>query len=904
MGSIYPYYRRRRPLPQQEADYLRDFGLRWAFDRLRALKALPVNFSFSIRGLSLLYPPDTASSAISVRELLGKMLRRGGVAPYVNLRAVRADQSQPFEALAEAERLRDKRAAAAIFAVVSPHLGVRVIPNIRWLPFGPPQWNMLWPFRVDDETGVVVSSPNDGLFSSRELLEMKFYGDAAPTVYHPTFKSLAAMAYADYFPGTGGGQLRDWVAQALRASGPGWCGTIGPGTGTFKLISGPLEGNYDMTQQHLLRMAYAYFGELPHDARERLVRQLLARGRIARVNLDDTFTSGRVPNDWARAGVVSPLGMHKRIGETENHILMIATARYLTNQLLYQRRPSVIFDNRRNGTHDAPSCMDQILYLLRNILRDDFSEYNAKSYQHETRTALLNLCSFAYDAEVRISARMVLDYISAHLATSSSDCRRMVPFRRRNEGKNVARASDGSMTISLLDWQGGSDPMTEHMAMHTGRVQAFSVPAEPWRPLDWSIASDGGDPAYELLSDYCMPALIEDLFVTGLHRRFFQFLYRRTLDNVDITGRNSSTGEMNAGSPSYLLTAGGMPAPHAIDPYFFVIKVAGQDQQRGVALPSSFMPTSGAATNMRGADGVIVSPGGLQSWAADTIQIGRFAQEGQAHNYGVAPDLLFGPYLHLPDWCKQATRPEHHIGRFDFVDKRGLDGQAGFYLAILRDGDLSIIEAFDTWLNPGMTFDSFCQSVWQTNQGLSNTGLRNFDDLLYVTQAGHRITLNMYAVDEGYGAYPTNIDYNDQHPNDRLPDRTPQGDFLRGTILNGTGDGVVRIDNPFFQQWIELDMRDPRRPRRRAEDGSIEAAGNGEDIWVDFAWSARAGSFPSEGDFYRPFPTLAKGRAALANGGTLHIVPGASGERGSLSLGKRMRITAPIGGVRIGTGPS
>jgi hypothetical protein len=61
--------------------------------------------------------------------------------------------------------------------------------------------------------------------------------------------------------------------------------------------------------------------------------------------------------------------------------------------------------------------------LLRNYLRDDFAEYNAKPYQTETGRALLNLCSYAYDAEVRLGARMVLDYISAHIAVSSNDLR-------------------------------------------------------------------------------------------------------------------------------------------------------------------------------------------------------------------------------------------------------------------------------------------------------------------------------------------------------------------------------------------------------------------------------------------------------------------------------------------------
>jgi len=456
------------------------------------------------------------------------------------------------------------------------------------------------------------------------------------------------------------------------------------------------------------------------------------------------------------------------------------------------------------------------------------------------------------------------------------------------------------MTISLLDWQGGADPMTEHMAVQTGALRAHEMPTEPWRPLDWSISGEGSDAAYEMLSDYRMPALIQDLFVTDLHRRFFQGMNRRTLDNPDVTGRNANTDELSAGSASYLLTAGGSPAPFAIDPYFVVILPSGQDQQRGVALPSSFMPTSGAATNMRNADGTLASPGGLQSWAADLIQIGHFAQEGLIRNYGVAPDLLFGPYLHLPPWCTQAIRPEHHIGKFDFVDKRGPEGQPGFYLAILRDGDLAVVEAFDTWLDPSVAFDTFRASVWKLNQGLSDAGLRNFDEMVYVTQSGHRVTFFMWVADGQSAAYPYDIVYGTAHPTDRQPPGSPD-DFLRGTILNSTGDGFVRIDNPFLGQWIELDMRHAAHPRRRSETGEIEAAGNGQEVWVDFEWIATGGPLPGEGDFFRPFPTLAEGRAAVADHGTIRVVPGASAERGSLSLGKRFRITAPIGGVRIGS---
>ena len=64
-----------------------------------------------------------------------------------------------------------------------------------------------------------------------------------------------------------------------------------------------------------------------------------------------------------------------------------------------------------------------------------------------------------------------------------------------------------------------------------------------------------------VISDYRMPAPIQDLFVNDLHRRFYQVLNRRQLDDIEVTGRNAVNSEIFAGSPSYLITAGGAPAP-------------------------------------------------------------------------------------------------------------------------------------------------------------------------------------------------------------------------------------------------------------------------------------------------------------------------------------------------------
>lgn len=244
---------------------------------------------------------------------------------------------------------------------------------------------------------------------ARGYLERHQEGTASETLI-PKAKCVAALAHLDFFPDNRTDDFSAIVSAAITASSPGWCGTFGPGVdGTLDVIDNPSEGNYDMTQMHLLQIAYAYDDRLTPDAREHLITVLLAKGRIRRPNLDDIVTSGAVPNDWSRAGflempvsavpIVGDLLGHlhpklMRIGETENHILMMHTARYLTNQLLYQRDHDRAHDNRRNGSDDAPSCTALALALCRNMLRGDFSEYNAKNYQNETRSALLNLCSY------------------------------------------------------------------------------------------------------------------------------------------------------------------------------------------------------------------------------------------------------------------------------------------------------------------------------------------------------------------------------------------------------------------------------------------------------------------------------------------------------------------------------
>jgi hypothetical protein len=818
-----------------------------------------------------------------------------------------------------ANALLDSRAAAAVSATVGDPASVKVQPRFGMT------------------------------FDPEALLELKVYASVAPTVFIVAAKSLAAMAYADYFPDAPlADSIRAKVSEAFIEAGPGWCGTFGPdvsaqGTGYY-------EGNYEFSEMFILPIVYSFYDELTASAREHAISLLLAQGRIHRANLDDTFTSQGPPNDWSRAGYVA-LGVKVHdIPETENHVLMIAAARYLTNQLLYQRDHDTSHDNRRNGdpTDPRPTSMDQLLGLLRNYLRDDFAEYNAKNYQEETRHALLNLCSYAYDAEVRLAAQMVLDYISAHVAVSSVDSRRMVPFRRRNEPINV-RSIDHewwAMDVSLLDAH-GADPMPAQFAFLAGNTRAYESPnfrvwpedTGPARPWSWAITPNFcSELTIAAIATYRLPPSIHDLFVNDLHRRFFQRLHRHVLEEPG-QQRNCDNMEIYSGSPSYLITAGGQPADYVIPG---VLGFGDQPQNLGVAVPTNFMPTGRSSGNDGSfrilaqtirfdsppttATEIASNLGRSRAFSLrelflntnntrDLIQLSaltatpylqRLDQPGVSENYGVAPDFACGYYFHFPAW----TGIAHNDDGWFYIDRKSRGGEpAGFYLAIKKFGSLAIFEAFDTWTHPLVTFEQFTQHVKDDN---ANLQLVSNQPAVYTTYFGNKIQFLIWGDDWNnpardnfrMGGVILNIDYGPAAPSDTLSDAgnyTDDTQFLNGTVLNSRGDAVTEIRNSFLNTTIRLDWSDPSHLIRTAEDGTVEhagknAAGQPFEVWVDFNWNGE-----QVGDFYRPFNSLETAINAVADEGAIRIAPGTSAARpAGLRRGKRFKMRAPIGGVSLG----
>jgi hypothetical protein len=134
--------------------------------------------------------------------------------------------------------------------------------------------------------------------------------------------------------------------------------------------------------------------------------------------------------------------------ESENHILMIESCRYLVNQLMFERTGDPQYDNRAKG------LTGWLLDYLRVIAQHDFLEFNARAYTRYSVHALLNLHEFAKDRELRTIIANILDYQTVKFALSSTRYRRVGPYRRLAENRNWPNTLQDNLVSEK------TDPMT------------------------------------------------------------------------------------------------------------------------------------------------------------------------------------------------------------------------------------------------------------------------------------------------------------------------------------------------------------------------------------------------------------------------------------------------------------
>ncbi|MFI7048913.1 LGFP repeat-containing protein, partial [Streptosporangium sandarakinum] len=284
------------------------------------------------------------------------------------------------------------------------------------------------------------------------------------------------------------------------------------------------DGDYDMALKGLMVIAYRYRALLTQEQVDFIVNVLVP-----------SYLRG--PHD---PKLESYAILTENVPETENHMLMINSSRYLVNQLLHDRTGDPKYDNVGNG------LMAWLLIYLNVISKHDFLEFNARPYQRLSLHVLFNLHEFARDNSVRTAAKILLDYTMVKFAVSSNRQRRISPFRRLKENTN----SPTKINDMLRDGIGG-DPVTGFFLSYTGPSGRDGKPAR-WFPDGWTFNALIAGPA-----DYRPPPAAYILALTRFAPAQHVFNHGRRPQMPEADEDADGGVEIYHRSASFLLTAGG-----------------------------------------------------------------------------------------------------------------------------------------------------------------------------------------------------------------------------------------------------------------------------------------------------------------------------------------------------------
>ncbi|MEY8350900.1 hypothetical protein AALF16_21955 [Bacillus cereus] len=286
------------------------------------------------------------------------------------------------------------------------------------------------------------------------------------------------------------------------------------------------KGDYDMTLIGLMVVAYRYRHLITNDELDFLLRVLVPHHLVG--GHDKTIESYIVKLEV--------------VPETENHMLMINSTRYLVNQIQFEKTGNQYYNNVQNG------LKSWLLRYLQIIAKHDFLEFNSRPYQRLALHAIFNLNEFAKDPDIRTAAQIILDYVSMKFAVSNNRTRRIPPFRRLHEYMNrvcnVHRVLDHDTE--------GADALTGFFLMYLGPSDRNRNPTDQF-PEGWS-----GTALIAGLTDYRPPpaAYIIAIERPGPYQHRF---YHGTRPEVPEADEIADGGvEIYYSSPSFLLSAGGM----------------------------------------------------------------------------------------------------------------------------------------------------------------------------------------------------------------------------------------------------------------------------------------------------------------------------------------------------------
>ncbi|HFU7059019.1 TPA: hypothetical protein ACGN81_006209 [Bacillus cereus] len=392
------------------------------------------------------------------------------------------------------------------------------------------------------------------------------------------------------------------------------------------------EGDYDMALKGLMVIAYRYRHLLTDNDWKFIVDSLVP-------------SELKGPHDpGLESYMIFP---PESIPETENHMLVINSTKYLVNQMLFERTGDLKYNNTRNG------LKTWLLRYMQTIAKHDFLEFNSRPYQRLSLHALLNLHEFAYDSSIQNAAQILLDYTMVKFAISSNHQRRVCPFRRLKEHVNLPSNAHNEL---LGPQKSGKDALIGFFLMYVGPTDINGEPIDKFQ-LDWSMeAIIAGLAAYRPPIAAYYLAMKRDIPKRAFQHRFYHGL-RPKFPGTDDQAEGGV--EIYYSSSSFLLSAGGMflNSGYGGDEWFFI-----NYKDTAIAQSTTLIPTN------------------IDVKFADLIRFDPYPDERRAVNTAVHNGFACGANLRpyekkvFSDSTPRSPSLSSHSGRL-YLSWKGVDNQ-------------------------------------------------------------------------------------------------------------------------------------------------------------------------------------------------------------------------------------
>jgi hypothetical protein len=508
-----------------------------------------------------------------------------------------------------------------------------------------------------------------------------------------------------------------------------------------------------------------------------------------------------------------------RIPETENHRLMIESSRYLKNQVLLEEMKH--HPNIGELQEEQNDVRDWLLDYLGLIMREDFSEYNARPYQRYSIKAIMNLSDFATDPKVVRAARNVLEFYVAKFAMTSREGVRVTPHRRRVD----AMAKNAVMTEFGGEGADHAIAVMQFLAGLTHRLNEsapsdFPGPAvgdKPFKRMPYGNADNMDFLAttqFVLDDSILHMALFKD-------RPYFQRMHHAGIEiYTNRTGFTLAAGGIKT-EPAASLMIGGVSAG--------LSEVADDMGGPGTGVPTSLITALSPEVDrlsMTGFKGLVEDFG---------IEKGRIYDR----NSCVFETFACGINFQSPRWIRAdgsscfvlGQTPNEFPAGWSFVNSRECpitSGAPAFFVARFlapcnaepgceSGGRFGLMEVVDmpqlTSLSIQQTlpvFNAFKSKVVASNPAIypgdqqSSANIEKRGTYTMFSDPTRRITF--VAGGEKAGVVSTR----DGEPIADIKDWP----FAQGDVLNSQGDGIVTFRNPATNQLIIWNHSDARNPTR------------------------------------------------------------------------------------------